>query len=51
VDDAWAMLVPGGSKIRPLSRPARITDIGATACELLGVDVTGLSGAPLLEAS
>ena len=51
VDDAWAILVPGASRIRELGRPARITDIGATACSLLGADLTGLSGESLLEAA
>ncbi len=49
VDDAWALLVPGTSRIRGLGRAARITDIGATACALLDADMTGLTGAPLLE--
>lgn len=48
-DDAWALLVPGPSRPRDPGRPANLTDIGATACELLGVDRSGLSGRPLLE--
>lgn len=51
VDDAWAIVLPGGSRARALGRPATITDIGATACALLGADVTGLTGASLLEAN
>jgi predicted AlkP superfamily phosphohydrolase/phosphomutase len=50
VDDAWAILAPAASRARELGRPVRITDIGATACGLLGADLTGLSGEPLLEA-
>jgi hypothetical protein len=49
VDDAWAILVPGASRVRDIGRPGRITDIGATACVLLGGDPTGLSGTSLLE--
>ncbi len=49
-DDAWAILAPGRSTRRTLDRPVRITDIGATACSLLDADVTGLSGAALLDA-
>jgi len=50
-DDAWAIVVPGRSRMRALGRPLRITDIGATACCLLGADLAGLSGASLLEAA
>ena len=49
-DDAWAIMVPGRSRVRELGRPTRITDIGATACFLLGADISGLSGESLLEA-
>ena len=49
VDDAWAVLVPGGSRLSATTRPPRITDIAATACSLLGADLNGLSGEPLLE--
>jgi predicted AlkP superfamily phosphohydrolase/phosphomutase len=48
-DDAWAVVVPGRSRITSLGRPVRITDIGATACRLLQADQSGLSGASLLE--
>lgn len=49
-DDAWAIVLPGASRVRELERPIRITDIGATACSLLDADLTGLAGTPLLEA-
>lgn len=49
VDEAWAILLPGASRVRDIGRAARITDIGATACTLLGADTTGLSGTSLLE--
>jgi predicted AlkP superfamily phosphohydrolase/phosphomutase len=50
-DDAWAILAPARSKRRALDRSAQITDIGATACALLGADMTGLSGTSLLDAA
>jgi len=50
VDDAWAVILPGPSRRRDPGRPARITDIAATVCGLLGADPAGLSGTPLLEA-
>lgn len=50
VDEAWAILAPSASRVREIGRPARITDIGATACALLDGDVSGLSGTSLLEA-
>ncbi|MCM2269404.1 MAG: alkaline phosphatase family protein [Thermoanaerobaculia bacterium] len=49
VDDAWALLVPGRARWHELGRPARVTDLGATACALLDADCTGLSGETLLE--
>jgi predicted AlkP superfamily phosphohydrolase/phosphomutase len=48
-DDAWMILLPGTSRVRDPGRPVTIMDIGATACTLLGGDVAGLSGEPLLE--
>lgn len=48
-DDAWAIVVPGKSKLAKLDRPARITDIGTTACHVFGADTTGLTGNSLLE--
>jgi predicted AlkP superfamily phosphohydrolase/phosphomutase len=49
VDDAWAVIAPGTSRVRKMSRESRITDIGATACAMFGADMTGLSGESLLE--
>ncbi|MBT8403461.1 MAG: alkaline phosphatase family protein [Gemmatimonadetes bacterium] len=49
VDDAWVVRVTGPSRMSELDRPLRITDIGATACGLLGADMSGLTGSPLLE--
>jgi predicted AlkP superfamily phosphohydrolase/phosphomutase len=51
VDDAWAIVVPASSRPRALERSLRVTDVGATACALLGADTTGLSGEPFLEAA
>jgi predicted AlkP superfamily phosphohydrolase/phosphomutase len=48
-DDAWAILLPGPSRVRDLCRAVRVTDIGATACALFAADMSGLSGSPLLE--
>jgi predicted AlkP superfamily phosphohydrolase/phosphomutase len=48
-DDAWAIVLPGRSRVSSLGRAARITDIGATACRLLGADQSGLSGTSMLE--
>jgi predicted AlkP superfamily phosphohydrolase/phosphomutase len=48
-DDAWALLVPGSSQPRDLGRPVRISDVGATVCELLDADREGLAGASLME--
>ena len=50
-DDAWALIVPRASAPGDLGRPAALTDIGATVCELLDADTDGLTGGPLLEAS
>ncbi len=44
VDEAWALLVPGNSRLKQILRQPRITDIAATACSLLGADTGGLSG-------
>ncbi len=46
--DAWALLLPGGSRMRDVARPA-VLDIPATACALLGLPVDDLDGRPLLE--
>jgi len=48
-DEAWAILGLGPARERALDRAPRITDLGATACALLGADATGLSGVQLLE--
>jgi predicted AlkP superfamily phosphohydrolase/phosphomutase len=47
--DAWAILAPRTGRVRDPGRPARITDIPATAAALNGVPLDGLSGEPLIE--
>ena len=46
--DAWALVVPGASRPVSPSRPPRLEDIAATAAALAGVDVSDLTGEPLL---
>ena len=46
--DAWALVVPGASVPVTPSRPPRLEDIAATAAALAGVDVSDLTGEPLL---
>lgn len=49
---AWAVLAPGsGATWQDPGRPARIEDVAATVCGLLGIDgerTAGMAGAPLL---
>src|SRR5690606_14973870 len=47
--DAWALLVPGRSRLATPSRPPRLEDVAATAAALAGEDVSDLPGEPLLE--
>jgi predicted AlkP superfamily phosphohydrolase/phosphomutase len=47
--EAWALVVPGRSKLRMPATPPHIVDIVATVCAVLGVDREGLRGEPLLE--
>jgi len=50
-DGAWALIVPGTSRLRTSSKQPHIVDIAATVCSVLGVDTEGLSGEALLEPS
>jgi predicted AlkP superfamily phosphohydrolase/phosphomutase len=43
----WAILAPGNSKLRRIERPPQVIDLAATACALLDVDRSELSGEPL----
>ncbi|HSS40975.1 MAG TPA: alkaline phosphatase family protein [Solirubrobacterales bacterium] len=47
--DAWAILAPRTSRLRNLTRPARVTDISATVAAIADAPLEGLSGEPLLE--
>jgi predicted AlkP superfamily phosphohydrolase/phosphomutase len=48
-EEAWAVVVPAASRLRPLDRRPRLVDLAATVCEVLDGDSTGLAGEPLLE--
>jgi predicted AlkP superfamily phosphohydrolase/phosphomutase len=50
-DGAWALIVPGSSKLKAPSSPPHILDIAPTICAALGVATDGLSGQPLLAPS
>jgi len=47
--EAWALVVPGSSKLKSPMKAPHIVDIVPTICAVLGVDTDGLSGQPLLE--
>ena len=47
--DAWALVVPGASRLVDPERPPRLEDVAATAAALAGADTSDLAGAPLLE--
>jgi hypothetical protein len=47
--DAWALVVPGASRVRAPTRAPRLVDIAATAAALAGRDGADLPGEPLLE--
>jgi predicted AlkP superfamily phosphohydrolase/phosphomutase len=47
--DAWALLVPGSSRLVEPSRPPRLEDIAATAAAVSGASTSGMAGEPLLE--
>ncbi len=46
--DAWALLVPGRSRVATSSRAPRLEDIAATAAVLAGAQADDLVGEPLL---
>jgi predicted AlkP superfamily phosphohydrolase/phosphomutase len=48
-EDAWAVVLPRASRLRPIDRQPRLVDVAATVCELLGGDPEGLAGEPLLQ--
>jgi predicted AlkP superfamily phosphohydrolase/phosphomutase len=47
--DAWAILAPSTGTLRPLDRPARITDIPATVAAHCDVPLNEIKGKPLIE--
>ena len=47
--DAWALLVPGRSRVNAFKKSPHIVDIAATVCALIGADTRGLTGQSLLE--
>jgi predicted AlkP superfamily phosphohydrolase/phosphomutase len=47
--DAWALLVPGRSRVNAFKQTPHIVDIAATVCALVGADLQGLRGQSLLE--
>ncbi|MDZ7677905.1 MAG: alkaline phosphatase family protein [Acidimicrobiales bacterium] len=47
--DAWALVVPGASKLIEPSRPPRLEDVAATVAALSGSDTREMAGQPLLE--
>jgi predicted AlkP superfamily phosphohydrolase/phosphomutase len=46
---AWALVVPGASRLKPPTKTPHILDIVPTICAVLDVDHDGLSGQSLLE--
>jgi hypothetical protein len=48
-DDAFALIVPGRSRLAKRHGDESVVDLTATACSLLGGDMSGLAGTPLLE--
>jgi predicted AlkP superfamily phosphohydrolase/phosphomutase len=48
-DDAWALVLPGKSRLREGEDTHAVVDIAATVCAVLGTDAAGLAGKPLLE--
>ena len=47
-DEAWALMIPGTSKMQAPVKSPHIMDIAPTICAVLGVDGEGLAGQPLL---
>jgi len=48
-DEAWALIIPGTSKLKIPDKSPHIMDIAATVCNVLGVGQEGLDGQALLE--
>jgi predicted AlkP superfamily phosphohydrolase/phosphomutase len=48
-EGAWAVVLPGTSRLRALDRQPRLIDVASTVCAILGGDDVGLDGEPLLK--
>jgi predicted AlkP superfamily phosphohydrolase/phosphomutase len=47
-DGAWAVVMPGTSRLCAVGRRPRLVDVASTICAILGGDTVGLQGEPLL---
>jgi predicted AlkP superfamily phosphohydrolase/phosphomutase len=47
-DEAWALVIPGTSKMQTPVKSPHIIDIAPTICAVLGLDCEGLAGHPFL---
>lgn len=50
-DGSWVLTVPGSARTTELNRAPQLVDVAATVASLLGADLAGLAGKPLLPAS
>jgi predicted AlkP superfamily phosphohydrolase/phosphomutase len=48
-EGAWALIMPGTSRLKKTAKPPHILDIAPTVCSVLGAEASGLNGQPLLE--
>ena len=48
-NEAWALIIPCSSRMKPQVKPPHIMDIAPTICAVLGADPEGLCGQSLLE--
>jgi len=49
--DAWALLVPGRSRLKTPQKTPHVVDVASTVCAVIGADTQGMTGQPLLERS
>jgi predicted AlkP superfamily phosphohydrolase/phosphomutase len=47
--DAWALVLPGAHRVKPLTKQPSVVDIATTVCAVLGVNTEGLTGQALLK--
>jgi predicted AlkP superfamily phosphohydrolase/phosphomutase len=50
-DGAWAVVLPGPSRLCDVGRRPRLVDVASTICAILGGNALGLPGKPLLKDS